>query len=181
MKIGDNIRNIRLEQGFSQSKFSEKLGISRTYLSDLENNRKSPSIETVSKIAEKLDVSTLYLLYGKKTSKDIETMDKGKVIEMHEWFEGTENDAFETVYQNSINLINHPENFDKNSIESIANLYKLLATLNRIENDNKSLTFQTKNFLTVLMQNLNYQIDTDPTISLNDFYNKVINETEYPK
>lgn len=65
MSIGENIKKIRKESGLTQAEFSKKIGISRTYLSDLENNRKSPSVETLDKIAEKLDVSTDFLISGK--------------------------------------------------------------------------------------------------------------------
>lgn len=181
MKIGENIKKMRLEQGDSQSQFAKKLEISRTYLSDLENNRKSPSIETVSKIASKLNVSTMYLLYGKKTSKDFESIGKGKVHEMYEWFEGFNNDNYEFVYQHSVDFINSPDSYDKDSISSLANLYKLLDSLKEIEKENESLTFQTKNFLSVLTQNLNYEILMDPTISLEEFYKETISKTKYPK
>lgn len=65
MSIGKNIKNIRKRRNLTQSDFSKKIGISRTYLSDLENDRKSPSVETLNKISDKLNVSTSSLLSEK--------------------------------------------------------------------------------------------------------------------
>ena len=62
MSLGENLKKIRNDKHESQTKFAEKLGISRTYLSDLENDRKSPSIDTVTKIAERLNVSPIFFI-----------------------------------------------------------------------------------------------------------------------
>ncbi|MGM0175540.1 helix-turn-helix domain-containing protein [Enterococcus sp. DIV0800] len=62
MSLGENIKSLRLSKKLNQSDFSKLIGISRSYLSDLENNRKSPSIETINKISEKLGVSSSYLV-----------------------------------------------------------------------------------------------------------------------
>lgn len=48
------------------------MGISRSYLSDIENNRKNPSSKTLEALAEKLNVSMLYLTTGKKTLNDLD-------------------------------------------------------------------------------------------------------------
>lgn len=60
--IGKSLKRIRGKE--TQSEFAERIGISRSYLGDLENNRKNPSVETLSKIANKLDISLNELLYG---------------------------------------------------------------------------------------------------------------------
>lgn len=52
MDIGKTIKNIRIEEGLTQQKFANKVGISRTYLSDVENNRYNPSVEMLQKIAK---------------------------------------------------------------------------------------------------------------------------------
>lgn len=176
MDIGENLRTIRLEQGESQSKFAQKLGISRTYLSDLENNRKSPSIDTIEKIADKLSLSTMYLLYGKKTSSDFDRLSEEKVRDMADWLKGMDNDNFELVYQHSTILLENPDYYDRTSVESLANQYKLLDTLKQIDRDNSSLSFQTKSFLIVLMQNLRHEIEKNPSTSLNEFYKEVISK-----
>lgn len=77
MSIGQNIKSIRKKRNLTQTKFAQSLNISRTYLSDLENNRKSPSIDTINKIAKKLNVPTMHLLtQDAETNKAIEIAQK---------------------------------------------------------------------------------------------------------
>ncbi|MBZ6527806.1 helix-turn-helix transcriptional regulator [Aerococcaceae bacterium DSM 111021] len=62
--IGENIKKIRLEQNKTQAEFAKQVGLSRSYLGDLENNRKSPSVETIEKLAKNIGVSMRYLFEG---------------------------------------------------------------------------------------------------------------------
>ena len=55
-KIGDLIRNERIAKKLSQLKLSSKAAISNTYLCDIEKNRTNPSLETLEKIFNALDV-----------------------------------------------------------------------------------------------------------------------------
>ncbi|MGF2143439.1 helix-turn-helix domain-containing protein [Vagococcus fluvialis] len=71
MNLGENLKQIRRSFNLTQEKFAKKAGISRSYLSDLENNRKSPSIDTLDQISKKLGLSLIYLLEGKKTFSDL--------------------------------------------------------------------------------------------------------------
>lgn len=52
MDIGNAIKSIRIDTQLTQDEFANKVGISRSYLGDLENNRKSPSVETLQKLAK---------------------------------------------------------------------------------------------------------------------------------
>ncbi|MDS3866370.1 MULTISPECIES: helix-turn-helix domain-containing protein [Staphylococcus] len=74
MTIGDNIKKLRKERKMNQSEFAKSLNISQSYLSDIENGRKNLGINTVNNIAEKLGVTTSYLLSGNKMLRDL----KGK-------------------------------------------------------------------------------------------------------
>lgn len=71
MTIGNNIKKIRKEKKITQKKLAEEMGISRSYLSDLENNRYNPSSKTLEMLAEKLGTSMLYITSGKKTLQDL--------------------------------------------------------------------------------------------------------------
>ena len=53
MTIGENLKSYRKEKSLTQKTLSKKLGISTSYMSELESNKRNPSIETVNKIAEK--------------------------------------------------------------------------------------------------------------------------------
>ena len=53
--IGSVIKEMRTDEQLTQEMFSKRAGISRSYLGDLENNRKSPSVETLQKLATALN------------------------------------------------------------------------------------------------------------------------------
>jgi len=60
--IGDNIRTYRKKKQFTQKELGELIGISNTYLSDMEIGRTNPSIKTLKKIAKGLDIHYMELL-----------------------------------------------------------------------------------------------------------------------
>lgn len=62
--IGENIRRYRKEKNMTQKDLGDYIGISNTYLSDLEVGRTNPSIKTLKKIAAALEISYIDLLQG---------------------------------------------------------------------------------------------------------------------
>lgn len=56
MKIGTAIRSFRLQKGLSQGDIEKKTGLLRCYLSRVENGHTVPSLDTLSKIANALDL-----------------------------------------------------------------------------------------------------------------------------
>jgi transcriptional regulator with XRE-family HTH domain len=56
MKIGTVIRAHRLQKGLSQGDIEKKTGLLRCYLSRVENGHTVPSLDTLSKIAQALDM-----------------------------------------------------------------------------------------------------------------------------
>jgi len=56
MKIGTTIRAHRLQKGLSQGDIEKKTGLLRCYLSRVENGHTVPSLDTLSKIANALDL-----------------------------------------------------------------------------------------------------------------------------
>lgn len=54
MTVGKKIKEFRKSSKLNQQRLAEKAGISRTYLSDVENDRYMPSIPLLKKIAEAL-------------------------------------------------------------------------------------------------------------------------------
>ena len=54
--IGQKIRQIRIERGFSQEKLSEKIDISPRHMCTIENGNSLPSLETFVKISQILDI-----------------------------------------------------------------------------------------------------------------------------
>lgn len=56
MKIGTTIRAHRLQRGLSQGDIEKKTGLLRCYLSRVENGHTVPSLDTLSKIANALEL-----------------------------------------------------------------------------------------------------------------------------
>jgi transcriptional regulator with XRE-family HTH domain len=56
MKIGETIKKIRKEKGITQINFSKKCGISQTYLSQIENNERNPTVDILERISNALEI-----------------------------------------------------------------------------------------------------------------------------
>lgn len=74
MKLGDLIKYLRESKGFSQQQLADKAEISRSVLSQYENNLVDPTAYVVKRLATILEVSTDYLLgleddFGGKTTE----------------------------------------------------------------------------------------------------------------
>lgn len=63
MKSGAVIKEFRLKKKISQKDFSELLEISQTYLSQIEGDKRTPSMDLLHDIAEKLGVPAYYFLF----------------------------------------------------------------------------------------------------------------------
>ena len=55
IKIGNRIRQLRLEKGYSQKEMAALAGISYTTYSNYENNNREPSMKQIEKIATALN------------------------------------------------------------------------------------------------------------------------------
>ncbi|RBW70191.1 helix-turn-helix domain-containing protein [Bacillus taeanensis] len=66
MNIGTKIRAIRNRKKFTIAQMCEATGLSKGFISNVENNNTSPSINTLQTIAEFLGVPLPYLLLEKK-------------------------------------------------------------------------------------------------------------------
>jgi transcriptional regulator with XRE-family HTH domain len=62
MTIGDKIKLLRKEKGWSQDELSEKIGIDGRQISRYENGKFFPSAEVIINIAQVFDVSIDFLL-----------------------------------------------------------------------------------------------------------------------
>ena len=63
--VGDRIRKRRVELGWTQDQLAEKAGISKSFLSDLENGKRSVGADKLLDIARALGVSLDYLMTGR--------------------------------------------------------------------------------------------------------------------
>jgi len=72
MNIGKVICDIRTKKGFRQGEFAKMVGLSSTYMSQIEANKKMPSMEVIEKIAFALSMPSYYLLFmGLEIERDI--------------------------------------------------------------------------------------------------------------
>ena len=61
-KLGKNLKQIREAKKMSQGDVMRAMGCSRSYISNIENGKTNPTLETISKLAKVLGVSTGELL-----------------------------------------------------------------------------------------------------------------------
>lgn len=60
--LGDELRKSRLAANLTQEKLGFEAGVDRTYVSQLERNLKSPTVETLFRICDALDISASELI-----------------------------------------------------------------------------------------------------------------------
>ena len=63
-KVGQRIKNLRIETGISQEKLALKAEIDRTYLAGVENGKRNLSIKSLEKIINALDISFCNFIEG---------------------------------------------------------------------------------------------------------------------
>lgn len=69
--LGSRIRTYRLKKGISQEELAFKSSLSTTYLGQIERAEKSPTVETLDKVANALDISIYDLfLFDEKIEDD---------------------------------------------------------------------------------------------------------------
>lgn len=69
-EIGQEIKNARIKKKKTQIEVSEATGLSRSYISDIENGRYTPSVESLIILAAYLNLNLKFL------SKKTEIQDK---------------------------------------------------------------------------------------------------------
>jgi transcriptional regulator with XRE-family HTH domain len=73
-KIGNKIRAIRLEKSLTLNELARRTGFAKSYLSQIENLKREPSISALSQIAHVLDVDLLFLLTGERQSPKAQSL-----------------------------------------------------------------------------------------------------------
>lgn len=72
VNIGQVIRAYRGERGLSQGDIERRTGLLRCYLSRVENGHTVPSLETLAKIAEAMEIGLADFFPGGETTQDRE-------------------------------------------------------------------------------------------------------------
>ncbi len=73
MKIGTTIRGYRLQKGLSQGDVEKRTGLLRCYLSRVENGHTVPSLDTLAKIAQALDLPLAQFFAEDSLGREINT------------------------------------------------------------------------------------------------------------
>lgn len=85
--LGSRILELRKGKNWSQSELAKMIGVTYAQVGRYENKGAQPSAEVLKKIADALDTSTDYLMYGDKTEKakaflqDTELLQQFKEVE----------------------------------------------------------------------------------------------------
>lgn len=66
MTFAERLKKTRLDKGISQTDLGKAVGIHYTQIGRYENKGSQPSAEVLSKIADALDTSTDFLMYGSR-------------------------------------------------------------------------------------------------------------------
>ena len=63
-KIGQNLQKLRHQRGISQEQLAYDTDLDRTYISDIEQGKKNPTIIVLSRIADTLKVQIKDIING---------------------------------------------------------------------------------------------------------------------
>ncbi|MFR6663126.1 MAG: helix-turn-helix domain-containing protein [Gemmiger sp.] len=78
--IGEVLKRTRVIYGYKASEMSAKLGISASYLSEIENNKKPPSLEILQKYADFYGIRLSSLILLSENMDEAEKSGKGTVF-----------------------------------------------------------------------------------------------------
>ena len=71
MSLGDRIKQLRQQRGWSQAQLSKKLNVHQKQISGYERGIHNPSIELLVRMAELFNVSLDYIAFDKREEKNI--------------------------------------------------------------------------------------------------------------
>lgn len=173
MSVGMTLKEIRKQRNLTQAELANEITISRSYLSDIENGNKNPSIKTIENLAKKLNVSVNYLTSGNKMYSDLTDDEKREQFLKLNKKLASENTSREVTLKNNLLEIikSELEYFDVHFLNNAFNFYEM-------EKENKDNLL----FISVLLQQLyNYkgseskEVYDDITTDFEEFLKKYLN------
>ena len=88
--LGEHIRKRRKEKKYTLEQLAEKLDVSTTFIGQIERAKGIPSLETLVKIANVLEISTDSLLFGDLNTESGNNHIVKKITELTETFTSRE-------------------------------------------------------------------------------------------
>lgn len=73
-EMGLRIMKLRMDRGYSRERFAEMVGISASFLYEIETNRKGFSATTLRQFCKAFRISSDYILYGDCDSDYVEVV-----------------------------------------------------------------------------------------------------------
>ena len=73
-EIGKRIKKLRQDKGFSLNDLAKRTGFAKSYLSQIENLKREPSISALSQVAHVLEVDLLFLLSGEMQNSVLQNL-----------------------------------------------------------------------------------------------------------
>ena len=70
--LAGTIRSTRLRLGLSQRQMAKKMSVPRTYVSKIENEKAAPTLPSLAKIADALEMTMIQLIQGRDDARKIE-------------------------------------------------------------------------------------------------------------
>jgi len=61
-KLGENLKRIRIKKDITQIEIARRLGVDRSFVSNIENGKNNPTLSTITSLAKVLDVPSTELL-----------------------------------------------------------------------------------------------------------------------
>ena len=104
MTLGEKIKQLRKERGFSQTVLEQRSGVNSKLLSKYENGRIIPTADTLRKIAEGLEISADYLLFDNVPKNGLSPLKDLELFEMFQEVEGMDQENKKMI-KNLINAV----------------------------------------------------------------------------
>lgn len=67
--VGDELYNARINAGLTQEKLAHKSGVDRSYISQLENNKWSPTVDVLFRLCDALGITVSELMARVEASR----------------------------------------------------------------------------------------------------------------
>lgn len=96
MEAARRIRKRRKELGLTSAEVADKIGMANHYYGDIERGTCGMSIDTLIELTEILEISSDYILFGKRTGNEISNAARACRI-LRQWDEGKQERAVDLM------------------------------------------------------------------------------------